>query len=255
MDRLPPAKGYLVDLDGTLVSGGAALPGAEELVAALGERMAVVSNDSEHVPEQLARLLARAGLRIPPERIVLAGTAAIDLAAREHPGCKVLLLASSPLATYARRKGLRLTATDPDLVILGRDRHFTYAKLERACTALRAGAGLVVANPDLVHPGPRGPVPETGTLLAAILACAGPVPCRVVGKPEPALFRKALAVLGVAAADALMIGDNAETDGIGARRLGIGYVHVSGGLRGTIARPAPSSGERARTLVAAGSPG
>src|SRR5690606_9385109 len=135
--------------DGTLASGGAALPGAEELVAALGDRMVIVSNASEHVPEQLSRLLARVRLRIPPGRIILAGTTAIDMMARENEARRILLLAGNTLSTYARRKGLRLVATDPDHVVVARDRRFTYAKLELACNALRAGARLIVANPDL----------------------------------------------------------------------------------------------------------
>jgi HAD superfamily hydrolase (TIGR01450 family) len=247
MAEFPEAKGYLVDLDGTLISGGA-LPGARELVAALGERMVVVSNDSEHVPAQLSRMLAGWDLRVPPERIVLAGTATVDLVARERPGGRVLLLAGPALSAHARARGLRLVTERPDLVVVARDRRFTYARLERACRALAEGAGLVAANPDLVHPGPHGPVPETGALLSAILACAGPVPCRIVGKPEPALFERALAVLGIAAADAVMIGDNPQTDGAGAKRLGIRYVDAGGGLPqrtaagGGRARPAALSG-------------
>ena len=61
---------------------------------------------------------------------------------------------------------------------------------------------------------------------AAILACAGPTPHRIVGKPEPILFRSALALLGLKPNEAVMIGDNPATDGAGALNIGMRYVEV-----------------------------
>lgn len=83
---------------------------------------------------------------------------------------------------------------------LYRDRSFSHRRPEAASNAIRGGAALVVANPDLVHPGTAGHmVPETGALLQALLACTGPVPHRIVGKPEPSPFLASLAVLGTTA--------------------------------------------------------
>jgi ribonucleotide monophosphatase NagD (HAD superfamily) len=88
-------------------------------------------------------------------------------------------------------------------------------------------ATVIVANPDQTHPGKDGTVvPETGALLSAILACTGDVAYRVIGKPEPPMFWKALALLGGDAANTVMIGDNVETDGRGALRTGMSFVHV-----------------------------
>jgi HAD superfamily hydrolase (TIGR01509 family) len=44
-------------------------------------------------------------------------------------------------------------------------------------------------------------------------------------KPDPRIFEAALATLGVAASDALMIGDSVENDGA-ARELGCGFIYV-----------------------------
>lgn len=222
--------GYLIDLDGTLMSGRTALPGAVQLVEQLGERFIIVSNDAEHTPDQLAARLHAARLVVPAERIVLAGTTALDLVAMEHPRSKVMLVASAALHRYARNLGLCVTDERPDIVMLARDRGFTYAKLTRAANAVRAGARLVVANPDRTHPGRAGDVvPETGALAAALLACTGPVPHCIVGKPEPMLFLKGLALLGIEPHEGIVIGDNPETDGLGASRLGISYVHAQPG--------------------------
>ena len=68
----------LCDLDGCLISGDVVLPGAAEFVAWAGERLVVLSNNSTDTPETLSTRLGTLGLKIPAERIVLAGTAALD---------------------------------------------------------------------------------------------------------------------------------------------------------------------------------
>ncbi len=171
------------------------------------------------------------GLDVPAGRIVLAGATALREIAARRPRARVLMLASEGLTRHARDVGLRPVRTQPHIVFLGRDRRFSHRRLEMAANVVRAGAELVVANPDLVHPGPGGSiVPETGALLAALLASTGPVSYRVVGKPEPALFEAGLALLGLPRCDVAMLGDNPRTDGEGARRFGIRYVDVAGGF-------------------------
>lgn len=224
-------RGWLIDLDGTLVCGGRPLAGAAAFLQACAGRFVVVSNDAEHTPAELARDLRRMGLDVPAGRIVLAGATALREIAARRPRARVLMLASEGLTRHARDVGLRPVRTQPDIVFLGRDRRFSHRRLEMAANAVRAGAELVVANPDLVHPGPGGSiVPETGALLAALLASTGPVSYRVVGKPEPALFEAGLALLGLPRCDVAMLGDNPRTDGEGARRFGIRYVDVAGGF-------------------------
>ena len=227
MQRLQSPGAYLIDLDGTLIRGGAPLPFAASLLERLKGRFVLLSNDAEHMPEQLSRTLRGMNLYVAPERIVLAGATAVDLVAREMPGARVMLLASTVLRTYARRLGIELVETGGDVVLLGRDRQFNFARLAAAANAVRDGAELIVTNPDHTHPGKdRTVVPETGALLSAILTCTGEIPYRVIGKPEPPMFWKALSLLGAEAPDAVMIGDNVETDGRGALRTGMTFVHI-----------------------------
>lgn len=235
------AAGYLIDLDGTLVSGSMALPDAEWLLDSVAGRFMLVSNDSEHTPVQLSRRLSRLGLKVAPDRIVLAGTAAIDMIARTWPGARVFLAGSAALKAYAHKRGLRAGDADADIVLVGRDRQFTYGKLAQAAAALHRGARLIVACPDKSHPGPTGlPVPEAGALAEAIMAASGVRDHQVIGKPEPLLFLTACAQLGIGPQQAVMIGDNAETDGAGARRLGMRFFLVQhGGLRSSLERPLP----------------
>ena len=223
-------RGFLIDLDGTLASGSHLLPGARDLIAATDERFAIVSNDSEHTPDQLARRFRDWKLPIPPERIVLAGVAALEAAAETRPGSRLFLLGSPALRRMARNMGFELVDKRADTVIVARDRQFTYAKLALAARAVRDGAEVLLACPDLSHPGADGyAVPEAGALAAALFAVTGPVPHRVVGKPQPALFEHACRRIGVAAEHCVVIGDNPRTDGAGAAGLGVPFWQVRPG--------------------------
>ncbi|MCH4547458.1 HAD hydrolase-like protein [Rhizobium changzhiense] len=230
-EPLLDAAGYLIDLDGTLISGRTVLPDALWLLEEVRGRFAVVSNNAEHTPKQLARMLRTIGLPINEQDLILAGTTAIDLIAADLPEASIMLLGSAALIDYARAKGLRVGGSAPDLVLVTRDRHFTYAKLAAASEAIAAGAALFVAAPDGSHPGVDGrPVPETGALAAAILASTGLRDYTVIGKPERMLFERGCCRIGVAPSDAVMIGDNPGTDGLGARRLGMRFLQVERGI-------------------------
>ncbi len=223
---LGQAKALLLDWDGCVANGGVVDPAAARLIARWRGAVAIVSNDSAHLPDAIAATLARAGADVPPERIVLAGVEALRVAA-DRGAARALILGSPALRAYGRRIGLELTREDADLVVLLRDTRFTYARLERAANALRRGARLIVANPDVTHPGRRGAVvPETGALAAALLACVPTIEPLVVGKPEPLLFRRACTALGVSPYEAVMVGDNPDTDLKGAVALGMGSILV-----------------------------
>lgn len=221
------AKGYLVDLDGTLMSGGQLLPEADTLLGLLDDRFVIVSNDSEHTPQQLERRFLQWNLQIPAERILLAGTCALEAIAQRQPGARTLILGSTALRRHAQKLGLVPDVDDPQAVLVARDRRFTFDRLYRAVNAVKAGAELYVACPDRTHPTPDGGLfPEAGALAAAIFACVGDVPHHVIGKPETALFNMGCERLRIAPKDAVMIGDNPLTDAAGAERAGLRFLKV-----------------------------
>lgn len=225
--RLADCAAILSDLDGCLVSDGILLPGAREFGEMFGDRLWIVSNNSTDTAETLAERLGSLGLSLPPERLILAGAETVRLAAAA-PATRHAILADAPVVALARDAGMTICNEAPETVILCRHTGFDYVTLHRLLRWLDNGANLVVSNPDASHPGADGtPVPETGALLAAVLAVRPDQPYRVVGKPEPTLFRIALQRAQVAAADSVMIGDNLETDAKGAQALRIPFVAVA----------------------------
>jgi HAD superfamily hydrolase (TIGR01450 family) len=221
-------RALLIDWDGAVAVSNRFHAGALEFLQRHASRVAIVSNNSTELPEDFSQALSRQGVFIPPERILLAGAEAIRIAASRSPS-RVMLLGSRKMMAHAIRSGLSVTRSDPEVVVLLRDIQINYRRLERAANGLRDGAGLIVANPDLTHPVADGRItPETGALLAALLACVPGVSVKqeTVGKPEPHLYLRALDALGARAGDAVMIGDNPDTDIAGARALGIEAILV-----------------------------
>jgi 4-nitrophenyl phosphatase len=218
----------IVDLDGTLIRSGRPTDGARGFLESIADRYMVVSNNSTDTAGGLSAKLRRIGLLIPRHRLVLAGEETIRFVASRHPGARCFVATSDLLRNMASRKGLVPVAQDAQFVILGRDVRWNYRQLTLLMNELRRGAKLIATNPDLTHPdGEDRIIPETGSLLAALVAGAGVEPAHIVGKPGALLFEEALRRLGAAPEDTIVVGDNPLTDQEGARRLGLRCVIIS----------------------------
>lgn len=232
--EMPPAaawldqtRGFIIDLDGTLVREGTVMAGAIDLLQRVSGRYVIVSNNSTDTAIGLSRRLRKLGLPVRPERLILAGEHTIRHMAERHAGARIMLIATPAIRAYARKSGLAVVDRDAAFVVLARDQRFTYTKLRAAANELRKGARLIVANADASHPSADGGlVPETGALMAALVECVGVQPAQIIGKPDSLLFREGLRQLGVQPAEALVIGDNPATDAVGAVRLGMRYLLV-----------------------------
>jgi len=225
--RLGAARYALVDLDGTLIFGDNPAAGAHDLLEHFGERLAIVSNYSTVTAIQMSTRLASIGLSIAPERIFLAGEIAVRSLAVSHPGAKLLCVMTEPMRDLARTLGFDLVEDGAEILLVGRDLDFSYARLRAAMRAVQQGARIYASNLDRSHPGADGtPVPETGSILAAITVAAPAATVSVVGKPDPQLFEAALSALGAAPAEAIMLGDNPDTDIAGASNLCIPSISI-----------------------------
>ncbi|HYG85067.1 MAG TPA: HAD-IA family hydrolase [Azospirillum sp.] len=222
------SKGLAIDLDGTLMSGGRLYPDARRFLESLDIPFMILSNDSEHTAMALVQTFRQQGLVLHASQFILAGVALIEEFAKAEPGARVMLLGSSVLQALAIDLGLILTDDRPTVVMVMRDPDFNYQRLTAAARAIHQGARMVVACPDVSHPSPTGaPVPEAGALAAAIQTCVGLKDYQIFGKPEPAMFKLATQRLGIPPSACAMIGDNPDTDGMGARRSGMAFHHIS----------------------------
>lgn len=235
----------LSDLDGCLVAEGSALPHAARLVREIGDRLFVVSNNSADTAVTLSRALATLGLPIKPQRMLLAGEATVRLLAERLPDARVALFASPALRDLAESLGLREDAFAPDAALLARAPGFSLDDLTTLARLVDRGVPLWLTNNDRFHPAADGtPVPETGALFAAVEAVTSVGSLCTIGKPSPYLVTEALVRAGVAATDAVLIGDTPETDGEAAAAAGVAYIRTR--------RPVPAKARAAEPAAAEG---
>lgn len=159
-------QAILFDLDGTLISGGKALPGAAELLQRLQADhtpYACLTNDSCHSVSEKQRLLEQAGLPVTPAEIVSCGCALSDLAARHHwQGELFFQLGRLGTPSYAELAGLRVTSDPENIdactgILHGEGRYDWYTDIQATINALRRcpDRPYIVANPDSYWPSGR----------------------------------------------------------------------------------------------------
>ena len=239
----------LLDIDGVLQLSGHAIPGAPEAVAALrrdGHRLRFVTNNTIRSRARLAADLCGLGVDVAEEEIE---TTAL-VAAQVLEGLRVL-----PLTMAAVRSDLvgRVELVDEraDVVLVGgadeteeaRD-VFSWERLDRAFGELDRGARLVCLHRNRWWQTAAGPRLDSGAVVAGLEYAAG-VRAEVVGKPSAAYFEAALAELGAAPGETVMVGDDMEADINAAQRLGLHGVLVrTGKFRASAlaaASPAPDA--------------
>jgi len=219
---LPGIEGVLLDVDGTLIDGDRAVPGAPEALERLrraGVPFRLTTNTTRRPRREVAAVLRRAGLRVSEGEILAPSTLARRHILESGRARAALLV---PAASRVDFEGIEEVEERLDWVVVGDlGREFTWERLNRAFGWLRAGAELLALHKNRFwHAGPEiGLILDAGPFVAALEYASGAV-ARVVGKPSPEFFRLALAELGVPPGRVLIVGDDPENDCGGGQGVG-----------------------------------
>lgn len=224
----------LLDLDGTVVRGAQAVPGAVEVIDELhrgGTAMQFITNNASRAPAEVAEHLAALGVRSAAEEILTSGQAAVAMLTAELPsGAAVLVVGTDALVAAVRAAGFRpVTQADehPAAVLQGHSPQTGWVRLAEACLAIRGGAVWIACNVDRTLPTERGLLPGNGAMVAALQAATDREPS-VAGKPARPLLDTAVARIG--ARRPLVVGDRLDTDIAGARNAGLDSLLVLSGV-------------------------
>lgn len=219
-------RALILDMDGVLYRGTRPLKGAQELFPALrsaGLSFILLTNNSTQTNSDFAAKLGRMGIVTQPDAILTSANATTLYLSRNFPRGGGLYVLGEPglLDTLTRTPGFRADGWKPDFVVVGLDYHFTYDALQRACSAIRAGARFIATNTDATLPVEGGELwPGAGSLVAAVQTCSGVEPV-VMGKPEGHMAQMALSKLDLPPEQVLCVGDRLETDILMGKRAGI----------------------------------
>jgi HAD superfamily hydrolase (TIGR01458 family) len=255
-------RAVLLDIDGTLTVSWRALPGAAGAVARLREdglAVALVTNTTSRTRSAIAAALADAGLGTGPGDIFTAPAITAAYLAAAYPGARCALLNSGDISEDLPGAEIIGDSDDrpggdgaaPDVVVIGgAGPEFSYRALNRVLGYLLGGARLVAMSRTLTWRTDSGIQLDAGAFLAGLEQAAG-VQAEVTGKPSAAFFGAALAALGAGASQAVMVGDDIESDVLGAQRHGLAGVLVrTGKFREDSLRAAPGEPDQVIDSVA-----
>jgi len=225
-------RSWLMDMDGVLVREEQAIPGAERFIAALREHglpFLVLTNNSIYTRRDLAARLRLSGLDVPEESIWTSALATAGFLADQRPGGSAFVIGESGLTTALHDAGYTMTEREPDYVVLGETRTYSFERITSAIRLVLGGARFIATNPDPTGPSTAGPLPATGSVAALVSRATGVEPY-FVGKPNPLMMRSALNALDVHSETTAMIGDRMDTDVVAGLEAGLSTVLVLTGV-------------------------
>ncbi len=226
---------FLFDLDGVFYKGKETRIkiGGTKAVEALRKRrkkLFVLTNNSTDSVETVYSRLLRFGIPIRKEEVLTSGQLTADYLHRKHGRVSYFLVGEAGLEDEMKKFGhRRVRGEKADFVVVGLDRALTYEKLDHAARLVRNGAPIIATHISRRYMYKTGPAIATGPIVKAI-EFATETKALVIGKPSPLMFRMALERAGCSRGKAVMVGDQVDTDLIGAQRAGIDYILVTSGV-------------------------
>ena len=232
MTERRPAECWLTDMDGVLVHEGTPVPGAQDFIQALekaGKRYLVLTNNSIYTPRDLHARLRVSGIDVPAAAIWTSALATAQFLDSQRPGGTAYVIGEAGLTTALHEIGYVLTESQPDYVVLGETRSYSFTAITRAIRLIDGGARFIATNPDPVGPSADGNLPACGAVAALITRATGIEPY-FVGKPNPLMMRSALNTVGGHSESTAMIGDRMDTDIVSGMEAGMETVLVLTGV-------------------------
>ncbi|MGY1617004.1 HAD-IIA family hydrolase [Geodermatophilus sp. SYSU D00691] len=224
-ESLAQVRGFVLDMDGTLVLGDrdnrglAPLPGARELLAALHERglpFCVFTNGTVKTPAQCADALQATGLPVPADGVLTPASSAVDVF-RRRGHRRVMVLGVKGITEVLEAAGIEtlppLRGTACDAVFAGWYRkELTLEALEAAVEAVDGGAPYYSASQSPYFATAEGRTLGSSRAISAVVHDLTGAPVTVVGKPSLQALRTAGRHLGLPVGDLAVVGDDPELE-------------------------------------------
>lgn len=243
LEKLHEVRGVVFDLDGTLIRGSRALPGAVDAVARLrrdGIQIVFCTQDTENNCAAIAARLNGLGFAAQSDDVISTGSIVARHLVTCYGGKPVLVVGTPKQIRFLSEHNIRLAEHDEaaQAVLVCLYSGFSAGDIKIACRAVWTGADFLAIARDRVFPTDVGPIPGTGALVKAI-EYATRRRARILGKPGLHIAAAALRRLGHPAEAVLVVGDNVDVD----VRMG-----KSAGCRTVLVLTGGSSADDARRL-------
>lgn len=219
-------------MDGVLVRGSSAIPGAQQFIERLlgnDIRFAVLTNNPMYTPRDLQHRLSLVGLNVPHDRLFTAAMATAQFLHTQMPDGSAYVIGEAGLTSALHDVGYLQTERDPDYVVLGETTNYNFERISKAVRLVAAGARFIATNPDPSGPSEKGIEPACGAMAALMQKATGIAPY-FIGKPNPLMMRSALRFLGAHSEETVMVGDRMDTDIVAGMESGMDTIMVLTGV-------------------------
>lgn len=222
-------KGLLIDLDGVIYNDSELIAGATESIRWLRDEnipFRFITNTTMKSRMTLQQKLQSFGIEVKREEIFTAVyAAALYIKKSGKDKCHLLLMDDAK----EEFRELNLEAEDPDFVVVGDlGEELSFEAMNIAFQKLFSGAELIALQKNRYWLSDKGYTLDAGALVAMLEFAAGKKG-QIIGKPSPHFYALALNDLNLQPENVVMIGDDIESDIIGAHRMGIRGVLVKTG--------------------------
>ncbi len=225
-------KGFICDMDGVIYHGSKILDGVPEFINWMiesGKKFVFLTNSPERTPHELSMKLERMGLSVGPDHFYTSAMATAAFLHSQNDSCTAYVIGEAALTKALYDQHIYMNDVNPDYVVVGETRTYSFEKIEKAIALVNAGAKLIGANPDITGPTENGIMPATGSLIAPIEIATGKK-AYFVGKPNPLMLRHGLKKLDCHSEEIAFIGDRMDTDIIAGIESNVDTVLVLSGV-------------------------
>lgn len=232
MEQIKKKLGFICDMDGVVYHGNKILPGVTEFINWMidnDKRFVFLTNSSERTPHELSMKLARMGLQVDPDHFYTSAMATAAFLSSQKPDCTAYVIGEAALTKALYDHGIYMNDVNPDYVVVGETRTYSFEKIEKAIDLVLRGAKLIGTNPDITGPTEKGLVPATGALIAPIEIATGKK-AYFVGKPNPLMLRHGLKKIECHSSEIVFVGDRMDTDIIAGIESNVDTVLVLSGV-------------------------
>lgn len=219
-------KLILLDLDGTLYIGNQQIPGAVNAIAQLRDQgflLRFLTNTTTKSHAELFAQMISLGFRLAPEELISAPVGArLELQSIQQKIGRPLRI--WPVVADAIKPDFTDFEWDeysPDFVVLGDiGARWDLPLINKLFNVIHSGADLIALHKNRFWQTPEGLKADIGFFVAGLeYVCSKNA--RIMGKPNADFFQRVLDSAGVNAAQAIMVGDDVDSDVGGAQLLGI----------------------------------
>ncbi len=232
MKEILKKVGFICDMDGVIYHGNKLLDGVSEFVNWLidnDKKFVFLTNSPEKTPHELSMKLDRMGLSVSADHFYTSAMATAEFLSSQKPKCTAYVIGEAALTKALYDRSIYMNDVNPDYVVVGETRSYSFEKIEKAIALVNKGAKLIGANPDITGPTEQGVMPATGSLIAPIEIATGKK-AYFVGKPNPLMLRHGLNKLDCHSGEIAFIGDRMDTDIIAGIESNVDTVLVLSGV-------------------------